>query len=139
MRQRSMIVTTMSLLLFFTSSALDAKEVKEEKTWGEITFYELYDDWFGSDAPSMSQTEFESVVCIASASSVGALITLVGGTVIVIGGAVSGGAGTAIALPVLVSSMWTACALGKAIIPGTIWLQNRSRMLVKKIGHVVTP
>jgi len=85
----------------------------------------------------MSASEFDSIICIASAASVGVLISLVGGTAIVIGGNVGAATGTAIALPVLISSMWAACALGRTVTPGVLWLQHRSKMLVKKFGNAV--
>jgi len=107
------------------------------KSLADTSFIELYNDWFGSDAPPMSQSEYESMICIASATSVGAMITIVGGTAIVVAGTVGSATGTAIALPVLISSMWSACSLGKAVIPGAIWLQNRSKMLVNRIGNAV--
>jgi hypothetical protein len=94
----------------------------------------FYNQWLGSDTSTLSESERDSLVCIASAVSVGALITLVGGTAIVIGGNVGAATGTAIALPVLVSSMWAACGIGRAAVPGVIWLQHRSRTLVHKLG-----
>lgn len=109
----------------------------QAKSLADTSFGELYEDWFGSDAPPMSQPEFESMICIASATSVGAMITIVGGTAIVVAGTVGSATGTAIALPVLISSMWSACSLGKAVIPGAIWLQNRSKMLVDRLGNAV--
>jgi hypothetical protein len=83
----------------------------------------------------MSDAEFESVICIGSALSMGTLITVVGGTAIVIGGHVGTATSTAIALPVLVSSMWAACALSRAVAPGVLWLHARSTTLVKDIGN----
>ncbi len=97
----------------------------------------IYDDWFGIDSPPMSQDEFESIVCITSAASVGILITIVGGTAIAISGTVSGSAGTAIALPLLVSSMWAACSMARSATSGAIWLKNRSKKLVHKLENTL--
>ncbi len=126
-------IVTLLLLLLATSQAVPAANLWEEKT----DLATIYDNWFGATAPPMSEQERESVICIASAASVGGLITLVGGTAIVVAGTVGGATGTAIALPVLVSSMWSACSMGKAIAPGMTWLHNRSKTLVQGIGDAV--
>jgi hypothetical protein len=98
----------------------------------------LYGQWLGYDTSIMSEDERDSLVCITSAVSIGALITVVGGTAIVIGGTVAASTGTAIALPVLVSSMWWACSLGRAVTPGVLWLQHRGHMLVTKLSGSTT-
>lgn len=96
----------------------------------------FFDNWFGSDAPPLSDAEFTSLSCIAAATSVGLMVTLVGGAAIAVSG--SGRAtGTAIALPVLASTMWAACAVGVAAAPGVLWLQRRSKTLVNKLGNAV--
>jgi hypothetical protein len=120
------------LLVLMASPATAAKTTEAFSVSGWLN------GWFGADAPEMSEAEFDSIICIGSAASVGALITLVGGTAIVIGGNVGAATGTAIALPVLVSSMWAACAIGRSVTPGVLWLQRRSTMLVKQIGDAVT-
>lgn len=115
--------------------------------WQNITMEDIqkkaintYNEWFGGDAPPLSHEEADSMVCLIAAGSMGTLITVVGGTAIVIGGTVSSATGTAIALPVLISSMWSACSLSKALLPGALWLERRSKMLVSKIsGSVMTP
>jgi hypothetical protein len=116
-----------TLLLLITAAPAKAED---------LGISALYNQWIGSDTATMSENERDSLVCIASAVSVGALITLVGGTAIVIGGSVGAATGTAIAVPVLVSSMWAACGIGKAAAPGVIWLQHRSRTLMHKLGGV---
>lgn len=103
---------------------------------GPLDVPEWVDNWLGYDTSAMTDAEFESMICIASALTMGTLITVVGGTAIVIGGHVGRAAGAAIALPVLVSSMWSACALSRAIAPGVFWLHNRSAMLVTELGGV---
>jgi len=115
------------------------------KDWQDVTVGDIqkniittYDEWFGGDAPPLSQDEVESMVCMFSAGSMGSLITVVGGTAIVISGSVSSATSTAIALPVLISSMWAACSLGKALLPGMLWLERRSKMLVDRLSGAVT-
>jgi len=103
---------------------------------GPLDVPEWVDNWLGYDTSGMTDAEFESMICIASAVTMGTLITVVGGTAIVIGGTVSRAAGTAIALPVLVSSMWSACALSRAVAPGVFWIHNRSALLVTEFGRV---
>jgi len=103
---------------------------------GPLDVPQWVDNWLGYDTSAMTDAEFESMICIASAVTMGTLITVVGGTAIVIGGTVSRAAGTAIALPVLVSSMWSACALSRAVAPGVFWIHNRSALLVTEFGRV---
>jgi len=126
---RSTITALLWILMTFQTTGAQALENSGATDW--------FDNWFGSNAPSMSENEFDSIICIASAASVGVLITLVGGTAIVIGGNVGAAAGTAIALPVLVSSMWAACALGRTVTPGALWLHRRSEVLVKQLGGAI--
>ncbi|CAK0764676.1 hypothetical protein CCP4SC76_4170002 [Gammaproteobacteria bacterium] len=58
----------------------------------------FFDSWFGTDTSSMTEAEFTSLSCIAGAASVGVMVTLIGGTAIVVSG--SGSAtGTAILRP----------------------------------------
>lgn len=103
---------------------------------GPLDVPEWVDNWLGYDTSGMTDAEFESMICIASAVTMGTLITVVGGTAIVIGGTVSRAAGTAIALPVLVSSMWSACAISRAVAPGVFWLHNRSALFVTELGSL---
>lgn len=117
------IMTLLLLLMTSQVSGANAPEGFNVNVW--------LDEWFGSDAPPMSDIELESIVCVAAATSVGVLITLVGGAAIVIAGEV-GGPETAIALPLLVSSMWAACAIGRNATPGMLWLQRRSKVLVER-------
>lgn len=130
------LVRSVGLMLWLIATQGAAKE------WQEVTVDDIqknltttYDEWFGGDAPPLSDKEVDSMACLVSASSMGALITVVGGTAIVISGTVS--TGTAIALPVLISSMWSACSLAKALLPGIIWLERRSKTLVNKISGAV--
>jgi hypothetical protein len=126
---RSILAT---LLLLLTSLPLLGAE-------NSVSMADWFDGLFASDAPTMSESEFDSLVCIGSATSIGAIITVVGGTAIVFGGNVGAATGTAIALPVLISSMWAACSLSKAVAPGVIWLQHRSKVLVEKLSTRVNP
>ena len=96
----------------------------------------IFDTWLGTDTSSMTDAEFTSLSCITGATSVGLMVTLIGGAAIVATG--SGSAtGTAIALPVLASTMWAACAVGTAAAPGILWLHRRSKALVDKFGNAV--
>lgn len=120
------------MFVFITPQTVTAARGEE----GPLDVPEWVDNWLGYDTSAMTDAEFESMICIASALTMGTLITVVGGTAIVIGGHVGRAAGAAIALPVLVSSMWSACALSRAIAPGVFWLHNRSAMLVTELGGV---
>lgn len=126
-------VSLILTLMFMTSIQITWAARGEE---GPLDVPEWVDNWLGYDTSGMTDAEFESMICIASAVTMGTLITVVGGTAIVIGGTVSRAAGTAIALPVLVSSMWSACALSRAIAPGVFWLHNRSALLVTELGSL---
>lgn len=129
--------------MFFCLSILTAQPIGAAAATGAGTTTRGFgsipvwvDKWIGYyDTSAMTDAEFESMVCITAAIAMGTLITVVGGTAIVIGGHVGRATSTAIALPVLVSSMWSSCAFSRAVLPGALWLQKRSSMLVKKLGH----
>jgi hypothetical protein len=100
-------------------------------------------DWLswqlGYDASKTSEAELESLVCMVSSTSVGILLTLVGGAAIVLSSDVQTVTGTAIALPILISSMWWACALSRALIPGTRWLHRQGATLVEELQNNSEP
>lgn len=121
-------------LLFYLTIITAPPVLAAESVPNPIGVPEWVNNWIGYDTSAMTDTEFESMVCIAAAVTMGTLITVVGGTAIVIGGSVGRATGTAIALPVLISSMWSSCAFSRAVLPAALWLKNRSTMLVKKLG-----
>jgi len=100
-------------------------------------------DWLSSqlgyDTSKMSEAELESLVCMVSSTTVGVLFTLVGGAAIVLISDVQTVTGTAIALPLLISSMWWACALSRALIPGTRWLHRQGTTLVEELQNKSEP
>ncbi|KOR28923.1 hypothetical protein TI04_09905 [Achromatium sp. WMS2] len=126
MLKKSIKIISMLILIFSVFTP--------QTTWPATTVPNWVNSWLGYDTSAMTETELDSMICIASALTMGTLITVVGGTAIVIGGHVGRATGTAIALPVLVSSMWSACALSRAITPGILWIHNRSSSLVNKLS-----
>lgn len=124
-------IVSLILMLMYTASQTVEADARSNNT---LDVPPWVTNWLGYDTSAMSNDEFDSMICIASGLTMGVLITIVGGTAIVISGSVGRAAGTAIALPVLVSSMWSACALSRAVTPGLLWLHNRSGQLVKKLS-----
>ncbi|KOR32572.1 hypothetical protein TI05_06450 [Achromatium sp. WMS3] len=115
---------------YYTKNTRKSK-IKTRKQ--SFSFYRWFDDWFGSDAPPMTNAELEGIVCAVAATSAAVLIIVFGGAVMTLEGEMLGATEKAITLPIIIPSMWGACAVGKTSTPGIIWMYRRSKELMKRL------